>query len=352
MLSIAVALGIGGAAAWAVLSPPTTEQTVVSDPTYTVAQETITRSSQFTADIAWSTADAGVFGGGGTVTSIGVASGDTVTAGQLLYTVDLKPVYVAQGEVPAFRDLTLGVTGDDVAQLQAFLAEHNHFWANANGTFGPATLTAVKAWQRATGQEETGVVTSGTLVFLSDLPRRVTVPEAVTVGARIAEGTVILHDVSATPTVTFTVGSNSEPPLVGTPVSLVVGENTWDGMVSAVADKDGAVVATVTSKKGKPICGKSCSKIPLSITGEQPYIVAQLVPEATGPVVPVSAIATSPDGSSYVVTTSGDKVPVTIEATDGSRVVVSGVDTGQVVKLYATGTAPGSSQPSSTSSEE
>lgn len=145
-LSIVVALGIGGAAAWAVLSPPTTEQTVVSDPTYTVAEETITRSSQFTADIAWSTADAGVYGGGGTVTSIGVASGDTVTAGQLLYTVDLKPVYVAQGEVPAFRDLTLGVTGDDVAQLQAFLAEQNHFWANANGTFGPATLTAVKAW--------------------------------------------------------------------------------------------------------------------------------------------------------------------------------------------------------------
>ena len=48
--------------------------------------------------------------------------GTQLKDGQLLLEVSGRPVFVLQGDLPVFRTLSRGVTGDDVAQLEAALA--------------------------------------------------------------------------------------------------------------------------------------------------------------------------------------------------------------------------------------
>lgn len=60
-------------------------------------------------------------GGSGVVTGVFVARGDEVVAGDRVAEVAGRPVFVFAGATPAFRALRPGMTGSDVAQLQAGL---------------------------------------------------------------------------------------------------------------------------------------------------------------------------------------------------------------------------------------
>lgn len=67
------------------------------------------------------------------------------------------------------RDLQLGAQGDDVRQLQDFLArESNIFNASSTGFFGPRTQQAVQEFQRRNGiaSSSTGFVGARTRTFL------------------------------------------------------------------------------------------------------------------------------------------------------------------------------------------
>lgn len=55
------------------------------------------------------------------VTSANVAVGQHVRDGRLVITVAERPVFVFSGTIPAFRTMSLGTLGPDVAQLQAGL---------------------------------------------------------------------------------------------------------------------------------------------------------------------------------------------------------------------------------------
>ncbi|MEO6536672.1 MAG: glycosyl hydrolase family 18 protein [Candidatus Paceibacterota bacterium] len=54
-------------------------------------------------------------------------------------------------------DLAYGNDGADVTRLQKILITKGYLKATANGHFGPATLAAVKAWQKASGLPSTGM---------------------------------------------------------------------------------------------------------------------------------------------------------------------------------------------------
>jgi len=58
-----------------------------------------------------------------------------------------------------------------------------------------------------------------------------------------------------------------------------------------------------------------------------------VVPETAGPVVPVAAIQTGADGSTFVTGTSGDPVAVEVVASHAGLAVVDGVETGDVLLL-------------------
>lgn len=57
----------------------------------------------------------------------------------------------------AFKtDLTFGADGADVTKLQTILIKKGYLKVAANGHFGPSTLAALKAWQKAAGLPSTG----------------------------------------------------------------------------------------------------------------------------------------------------------------------------------------------------
>lgn len=105
----------------------------------------------------------------GTITSLPKV-GQVIEPGRTLYRVSGAPVVLFDGAVPAYRDLTSGVTdGEDVLQLNrdlrslGFDPEHQ---LALNDTWQTATTTAVEEWQSAVGETETGTVALGQIVFL------------------------------------------------------------------------------------------------------------------------------------------------------------------------------------------
>ena len=105
----------------------------------------------------------------GTVTSVPKA-GAVIERGQALYAVDNRPVTLLYGDLPAWRRLAAGVTdGPDVHQLEQNLVALGHATEADLGVdekFTSATTAAVRRWQKAAGQDETGVVEPGQVVFL------------------------------------------------------------------------------------------------------------------------------------------------------------------------------------------
>ena len=86
------------------------------------------------------------------VTSLGVSPGQRVGQGQLLVTVAERPVFLFAGPIPAFRTMSPGMRGSDVAQLQAGLAAAGYgVGSDTSGAYGPGTAAAVAALYRASG---------------------------------------------------------------------------------------------------------------------------------------------------------------------------------------------------------
>ncbi|MFZ1490585.1 MAG: peptidoglycan-binding domain-containing protein [Ilumatobacteraceae bacterium] len=87
------------------------------------------------------------------VTGIGVAVGDEVTEGQRVIEVSGRPVLVLTGEVPVYRSLRPGMTGADVAQLQAALGRLGCASSDPDGFYGEATKMCVAAFYTNAGYE-------------------------------------------------------------------------------------------------------------------------------------------------------------------------------------------------------
>ncbi len=101
--------------------------------------------------------------------------GQTVSFGQTLYKVDNAPVILFNGDVPAYRSLSEGVSdGPDVRELEQNLRDlgydPNHDMT-IDDTFDWATAAAVERWQAALGETQTGTVTLGEIVFLPGTQR-------------------------------------------------------------------------------------------------------------------------------------------------------------------------------------
>ncbi|MCZ4507810.1 peptidoglycan-binding protein [Streptomyces sp. ActVer] len=80
-------------------------------------------------------------------------AGTKVKEGDVLMTVNGRPVLALAGSVPMYRAMGPGATGDDVKQLQKALRRLGFDPGSAGGTFGRATATAVTNWYRNKGYE-------------------------------------------------------------------------------------------------------------------------------------------------------------------------------------------------------
>lgn len=342
------ALGVAATAGWAAgratFVPPQAETVAAVVQLHTVSEDTVGSSLALTAVAQWRSAP--LVGGdvAGKVTGMTAAPGAVVDQGSVLFSVDLRPVVVAAGEVPAFRALDSTVEGPDVAQLQRMLIAQGHLASAADGKFRSSTTQAVRAWQKALGAPVTGSVPLGDIVFVPELPARITFEDDVRVGALLSPGDAVLRAVEPAPAFTLQVSPDqrSVVPEVGDPVRVTLGDTVLDALVaSSQAADDGALLFTLTAPDGGPVCPGPCDAVPFDGQEHRAPATVLLSPEVTGPAVPLSALATAAGGGAYVVLADGSRAPVTVRAQDGSRAVVDGIAVGASVRLFAEGPVTG-----------
>jgi peptidoglycan hydrolase-like protein with peptidoglycan-binding domain len=101
------------------------------------------------------------------------AEGDVIRRGQRLFEVDGEPVILMYGDVPAYRDLSDGVSGPDVEELESNLSALGFDPGTVDEDFTSSTASAVADWQDSLDLDVTGTVELGRVVFMAG-PRRVT----------------------------------------------------------------------------------------------------------------------------------------------------------------------------------
>ena len=95
--------------------------------------------------------------------------GQVIPQGHVLYRVNDRPVVLLYGSTPAYRTLSAGASGPDVAELNADLVALGYATraqlSRTSASFGSATTTAVEKLQAALGVTQTGTLTLGQAVF-------------------------------------------------------------------------------------------------------------------------------------------------------------------------------------------
>lgn len=347
VLLVAVVLAVGVAVGWAaaVVFRPAPDVPVAADYTTTdVVAGEVGAQSSLSVVAAWSRQPGGVNRASGVVTSVAATTGAPAEAGAELYAVDLRPVFAAEGDVPAFRDLAAGAEGDDVAQLQRLLTALGHYDGDDDGVFDAPTAAAVRAWQRDVGVNDDGVVRAGDVVFVGDLPARLIVDgELVSPGTSLAGGEAAVQRLSDAPSFTLEVTREQAARAPeGTAVSIAAPEGeTWSAQVggSAPGEEDGLVL-TLESASDGAVCGDACSTIDV---GGRTLLDAVVVtdPPVRGLTVPVAALRTDAAGEAYVIDESGGEHAVEVVASVGGMAVVEGVPEGTRVRVPASDAAAG-----------
>lgn len=288
----------------------------------------------------------------GVVTEVDVKPGDTVSKPRRVYRVNERPVFLAAGTVPAFRDISSTTRGRDVAEVQRMLNELG-FAAGPPDGRGSARLTAaIKRWQRTAGFPIDGVIRLGDVIFAPTLPTRLALsaPTAdgqdtqtgsstptLRTGVRLQGGEAVFERLSSDPQVTVTTAKDQAAQFpVGTSVTARFGTRSWRGRIDRVEVVSDQLVLSLTNQKGKAICRPHCSD--LAVDGSSVlYADIETVKAATGLSLPAAAIQTKADGTAFVVTADGAERPVTVIAGDSGVVIVEGVSEGTHVRLNSDG---------------
>lgn len=320
------------------LEPPEDPLEAVVEPaTYVVEVGSVGRSLSFTALAEWELVPLGQSSASGVVTSVDLADGAAlVDQGDVVFTVDLRPVVVAEGVVPMFRSLGVRAEGADVAQLQGMLAALGFFTGEVDGSFGTGTRNAVRAWQASLGLAESGVVEAGDIVFVPSLPARVVVSESVWVGARLVGGETVLELVPEYPKfwIRLSPEQSTLVPLAAD-VRVQFAEGIWEARIDRAIEipEFGVLDLFLSGRTGPSVCGADCEEW-VALRGRNDFRSEIIViPRTDGPVVPVAAIGSDPGGNPFVTLEGGATVPVRIVESANGIAVVEGIDPGTVILL-------------------
>jgi peptidoglycan hydrolase-like protein with peptidoglycan-binding domain len=93
--------------------------------------------------------------GAGLVTTLPIRN-TQLNEGDVVLTASGRPVFVLQGQVPAYRDLTPGLTGEDVSQLSQALRRLGFDPGSPDGFYDERTGAAVAKWYKSKGWEPFG----------------------------------------------------------------------------------------------------------------------------------------------------------------------------------------------------
>jgi hypothetical protein len=307
----------------------------------------------------------------GTYTKLPTA-GQVISQGHVLYRVNDSPVVLLYGATPAYRTLSAGATGPDVAELNADLVALGYATSAQvdpeSNFFGSATTTGLQELQAAVGVTRSGRLTLGQAVF-EPTALRVTSLSALP-GASAYTGQTVMQATSTTRQVRVALDASQETDVaVGDKVTVTLPNNrTTPGVVSAV----GAVAtcppssASGGSASGAAVPGTDTCASGSAGSGTTPTITVGVTPSdpaATGrwdqaPVqvrittdrvrdaltVPVTALLAQ-SGGGYAVELAGagasnHLVPVSLGLFDDAdglvQVTGSGLAAGQRVVVPST----------------
>ncbi len=177
------------------------------------------------------------------------APGQVIAQGHVLYRVNDSPVVLLYGSTPAYRTLSAGASGPDVAELDADLVALGY--ANraqlspTSGSFGPATTAAVMKLQAALGVTQTGTLSLGQVVFEPSAMRVTNV--LAQPGGSARAGETVMQGTSTTHQVQVALSASQQTSVaVGDKVSITLpNSHTTGGVVSSIA-----AVATCPSSSG------------------------------------------------------------------------------------------------------
>jgi hypothetical protein len=299
------------------------------------------------------------------------ASGQVIRQGHVLYRVNDRPVVLLYGSTPAYRTLSAGATGPDVAELNADLVALGYAsraqLSPRSASFGSATTTGVNKLQTALGVTPNGALTLREAVFEPTAVRVTTV--SAQLGGSAQPGQTVMQATSTTRQVQVALDASQQTSVaVGDKVSITLPNNrTTPGVVSSVG-----TVATCPSSSASGGSGSSsaapetdtCSPggsgsatptITVSVTPSDPAatgtwdqapvqvgITTARVPSAL--VVPVTALLAR-SGGRYAVEVVGaggtnHLVPVSLGLFDDAdglvQVTASGLAAGQEVVVAST----------------
>jgi Putative peptidoglycan binding domain len=225
----------------------------------------------------------------GTYTSL-PAVGQVISQGHVLYRVNDSPVMLLRGSTPAYRTLSVGANGPDVAELNADLVALGYATrAQLNPTsvaFGPATATALEKLQAALGVAQNGVLALGEAVFEPTAVRVTTL--AALLGGRTQPGQTVMQGTSTTRQVQVALDASQQTEVtVGNRVTITLpNDQTTLGVVSSMS-----AVATCSSSSGSGGSGSS-SAAPGTDTCSSGGSGSSATPTITVGVTPSDAAAT------------------------------------------------------------
>jgi hypothetical protein len=275
----------------------------------------------------------------GVVTSVRPGRRDQ---GDVAYSVGSVRVRVVEGRLPFYRDLTYGDKGRDVKQIQQALRDLGYH-LDVDGQFGQSTARAYGQWQaRTTGDRFSGTIPLGHLVAVPSLPARISLSSVISKGALLSGGEPSLSVQESLPTFSLQL---SREQARGVPadaeVRVFFKRAVWRGLAAAVetGPSEGAsetVELSVTSRKERPICASECGGLPFSSeTSLRGEVV--LVPEESGPAVPVAALTTDAVNRAYVTMDDGSERQVEVVAIGQGLAIVRGLQIGERVRVSSRG---------------
>ena len=172
----------------------------------------------------------------GTYTTL-PAAGQVISQGRVLYRVNDSPVVLLYGSTPAYRTLSSGASGPDVAELNADLTTlgfARRSQLRPISSFGSATTTALEKLQAALGTTQTGRLALGQAVFAPTAVRVTSV--AAPLGGRSQPGQTVIQGTSTTRQVQMALDASQQTEVaIGDQVSITLPNNqTTPGVVSSV----------------------------------------------------------------------------------------------------------------------
>ena len=241
---------------------------------------------------------------GGTYTQL-PAPGQVIRQGRVLYRVSDRPVVLLYGSTPAYRTLSAGATGPDVAELDADLVALGYATraqlSPTSASFGSPTTTAVEKLQAALGVTQTGTLTLGEVVFEPTAVRVTSV--SAQLGGRAQPGETVVAGTSTVRLVQVALDASQQTDVaVGDKVGITLPNNrTTPGVVSSVG-----TVASCPSSSGSGGSGSSSA-------GPGADTCSSASSQSSTPIITVDVTPSDP-----AATGTWDQAPVQVGITTAS----------------------------------